>query len=198
VNKDQARQELRRRLEALDAQTVLARSQAICAQLSKLEEFRAADPIMLYMATAGEVQTAPLAQMAFSSGRRVLVPKVDWSARKMMAVEIRHWTRGIVTGRYGIQEPALGEATAIEEIDFVVVPAMALDRRGLRLGRGGGFYDRFLSQPGFRATTCGVVFSEQLCNEVPAESHDVPVDLVVTDREILRFDSASACGRAKE
>ncbi len=192
MNKKQARQEIRRRLAKLDPETIQARSRRICRIVSELGEFREADPIMLYMATADEVQTAPLAEAAFSAGKTVLVPKVDWSARIMHAIEIRHWQDGIVTGRYGLPEPELGEPVAIDRIAFVVVPAMAFDLEGRRLGRGGGFYDRFLSQRGFDALTCGVALEEQILPALPSEPHDVPVDMVVTESRILRFDKAQA------
>jgi 5-formyltetrahydrofolate cyclo-ligase len=192
VDKKQARQEIRRRLEKLGPETIQDRSRRICSLVSELGEFRSADPIMLYMATADEVQTAPLAEAAFAAGKTVLVPKVDWSAREMHAIEIRHWQDGIVTGRYGLSEPEFGQPEAVEEIAFVVVPAMAFDARGRRLGRGGGFYDRFLSQRGLNALACGVAMDEQILPDLPAEPHDVPVDMVVTESRILRFNKAQA------
>ena len=87
----------------------------------------------------------------------------------------------------GIREPAGGEAWPIEQIDLVVVPALAYDRSGNRLGRGGGFYDRFLAQPALRAVRCGLAFSKQVVQELPVGPNDHPVDLLVTDAEVLRF-----------
>jgi 5-formyltetrahydrofolate cyclo-ligase len=65
---------------------------------------------------------------------------------------------------------------------------MAYDRQGGRLGRGGGYYDRFLGQPGLRAVRCGLAFAEQVVDELPTAPHDQPVDIVVTDQEVLRFN----------
>ena len=97
----------------------------------------------------------------------------------------------MLVGSFGIGEPAAGEAWPIEDIDLIVVPAVAYDRRGRRLGRGGGFYDRFLARGGLRARTCGLAFAQQIVQELPAESHDYPVEIVVTDREVLRINRCS-------
>jgi 5-formyltetrahydrofolate cyclo-ligase len=69
-----------------------------------------------------------------------------------------------------------------------VVPGLAFDRQGNRLGQGAGFYDRFLATDGMRATTCGLAFAEQMIDSVPVGPDDWPMDVVVTDHEMLRFD----------
>ena len=74
-----------------------------------------------------------------------------------------------------------------QDIDLIVAPALAIDRHGRRLGRGGGYYDKFLAQPALRATICAFVFAEQLLDDLPHLPHDQPVDMVVTDAEVLRF-----------
>ena len=85
------------------------------------------------------------------------------------------------SGSFGISEP---EATALcrpEEIDFIIVPGVAFTAAGMRLGRGKGFYDKYLSQPGFRGVKAGVCYAHQLVGELPVEPHDVFMDYVVTD-----------------
>ncbi len=78
-------------------------------------------------------------------------------------------------------------------IDMVVIPGMAFDRNGFRVGRGRGFYDRFLSQQDFQGVRCALCFHEQLLNEtIPSEPHDIPMDLIVTDREVVRCRPQSA------
>jgi 5-formyltetrahydrofolate cyclo-ligase len=198
MNKVRARAIVRRRLEAIDAADLREKSERICQTVAALGEFRSADPILLYMALAGEVQTAPLARRAWQTGKTVLAPKVDWTRRTMQAVPITHWTEGIVRGRYGICEPELGEPAGVDAIGLVIVPALAFDIAGSRLGRGGGFYDRFLSQPGFAAVTCGVALEAQILEDLPHEPHDVPVDLVVTEERTIRSHETDAVSRAQE
>ena len=71
---------------------------------------------------------------------------------------------------------------------LVIVPAIAFDRQGNRLGRGAGFYDRFLASPHFRGLAVGIAFREQVVAEIPVTEHDVPMHVLVTDEEVLRFD----------
>ena len=105
----------------------------------------------------------------------------------MLAVEIRSFDDGLVEGRFGIREPGSGSPRPFEDIDLIVVPALAYDRTGGRLGRGGGFYDRFLARDDMRAVRCGLGFDEQVTEQLPTHAHDLPVAIVVTDRQVLRF-----------
>ncbi len=86
---------------------------------------------------------------------------------------------------HGLRQPAGVEPEPIELIDLLIVPALAFDRQCNRLGRGGGFYDRFLARPELKAITVGVAFAEQIVETLPIHPNDRPVDLVVTDKEIL-------------
>ncbi len=86
----------------------------------------------------------------------------------------------ISLGAFGIEEPADGRKVSPDEIDAIIVPARAYTADGARLGRGRGYYDRYMSRQGFRAVKIGVCFAEQIVGHIPAEPHDVAVDLVVS------------------
>ena len=105
----------------------------------------------------------------------------------MIALPYRSLDDSMSVGRYDIEEPADGEPWPADNIDLIVVPGLAFDTSGGRLGKGGGFYDRFLVQPGMHALTCAVAFAEQMIETVPAEPHDRRVDMLVTDEAVLRF-----------
>ena len=94
-------------------------------------------------------------------------------------------------GRFGIREPKpqVGTPQAIADIDAILVPAVAFDRRGYRVGYGGGYYDRFLPELRGRAVRVGLAFACQLVDSVPAGAHDVPVDFIVTETEIIATGS---------
>jgi 5-formyltetrahydrofolate cyclo-ligase len=191
VNKDVLRRQIRLALkEMTDAQRA-EQSAAVARQVIALEEFQAADPIFLYVAIGLEVATASVAEAAWRAGKTVLVPRVDWKRRRMDAIPCRSLDEGLVEGRYGLLEPAAGEPVDPETIELIVVPGLAFDRRGRRLGRGGGFYDRFLAQPGCTALRVGVAFDQQLTETIPTDAHDQPVDLLVTDQTVLRFQTAA-------
>ena len=187
--KKRLRQDIKKRLYAMEPQEIASRSCAACTALIALDEFKAARAVMLYMPIAHEVDCLSAAMVAWQQDKTVLVPKVDRQRGRMTAVTCRGMDDDMVSGSYGIREPANGELWLVEEIDFIVVPALAYDRSGNRLGRGAGFYDRFLSQKGLGAVTCGLAFDEQGVDAVPVHDHDWPVAILVTDKEVLRFNN---------
>ncbi len=176
----------------MDPAEARRRSATICERIRSLEEFRRAAVVMVYLPIRLEVDTEPLIRAAWDAGKTVLAPKVNWRRRRLAPVEFHSLDEGLVPGRYGIREPVGGEAFPPESIDLVIVPAFAYDRRGNRLGKGGGFYDRFLASDALRATSCGAGFDEQLLDTLPINSQDIPVDLLVTDTELLRFTDDDA------
>jgi len=90
-----------------------------------------------------------------------------------------------VPGVFGILEPAGSEIVEPGSIDFVLVPARGFDRSGNRLGRGGGYYDRYMSHPDFHAIRCGIAFAAQVLDAIPHDAHDLPVHILVTEEGVL-------------
>mgnify|MGYP001770361598 CR=1 FL=1 len=105
----------------------------------------------------------------------------------MIPVEIQSLDTGLQTDRMGLRNPTTGTPVPFEDIDLVIVPGLGFDRKGNRLGRGGAYYDRFLSSPGMRAEKWAVAFSEQILDAIPHEEKDVPMNAIVTDTGILRI-----------
>ncbi|MFB3894192.1 MAG: 5-formyltetrahydrofolate cyclo-ligase [Phycisphaerae bacterium] len=182
------RKEMRARLAAMPADLAASKSRAACQRLIALKEFQDAATVMLYMNMPEEVDTTQAVLAAWDAEKTVLAPKVSWEHRHMEALEVRSLEAGLVTSEQGIREPQYGEPWPVESIDLIVLPALAFDRRGHRLGRGLGFYDRFLANPRIRAFRCGLAFAEQVVDELPITQNDQPVDALVTDVEALRFD----------
>lgn len=185
--KAQVRKQMRQALGGIEAEAAAAKSRAACARLAGRQEFRDARVVMLYLHIAHELDVAALALAGWQDDKTILVPKVNYEQRHMIAVEIRSLDTDLAIDPYGVREPITGEPCPEGEIDLVAVPALAFDRAGNRLGRGAGFYDRFLSQPDVRAMTCGIGFAEQVLDELPVQNHDVPLKMLVTDEEVLRF-----------
>ena len=188
-----AKREVRRRLRArLDAMTDAGRhdkSLAVARLVADTAEWRAASVVMLYLSTAIEVDTAPLALKAWQHGKSVLVPKVSWDQRRMLPTEISSLSDDhLTTTGHGLREPVGGKVVPVDAIDLVLVPGLGFDKAGRRLGRGMGFYDRFLGQPDFFGLTCGLAFSEQVVEELPVNEHDVSLHLLAVDDGLLRFD----------
>lgn len=176
MDKQSLRQTMRRQNRALTCEERQTASARIFSQVEQHEAFAAARCIACYCALGDEPESLPALQRWSQSGRRVVVPRVegdemqfyDWSPATQCA------------GAFGIDEPtAEARWCAPSEIDLMVVPGVAFTRDGMRLGRGKGYYDRYLSQPDFRAKTIGIGYRHQLLDVLPVEAHDAPLDVVV-------------------
>jgi 5-formyltetrahydrofolate cyclo-ligase len=138
-----------------------------------------ATTVMAFSSFGSEVDTGPIIERLARAGRRVALPRVE--GRVIVPVAYRSGDP-VKPSSFGAVEPAEGEAIAPGEIDVVIVPGLAFDRSGHRVGYGRGFYDRFLGRLGPDAHTVGVCFSIQLVDEVPHGRGDRPVELVVTEQ----------------
>lgn len=193
--KSQIRTTMKNLLENLKPDELHTRSVAAGSLLAATPQFRKAQMIMLFLSMPGEVETSTLVVRSWSEGKQVAVPRVDWDNIHMVPVEINSLDTGLKTVRYGVREPAVGKVVPLDLIDLIVVPGIAFDRNGYRVGRGRGFYDRFLAQRELRAVRCGLCFHEQLIEDVPREAHDATMDLIVTDREAIQCGDLNPIGR---
>ena len=145
-----------------------------------------AESLALYMPAKGETGTDLLLESALADGRRVFYPRVLGRDGAMEFVQVQGLA-DFGLGAFGIMEPRpalAGEPEWAFSPDLVVVPGLAFDRRGRRLGFGGGYYDHYFAHAS-RLTLAGFCFSFQLCREVPADPWDVTMDAVCTDEELV-------------
>ena len=187
LNKPALRRQLREKLAAMPDDVRHRKSLLACSFVAASAEFQAARCVMLYLSMPTEVDTSPLALKAWQAGKMVVVPKVSWDQRRMLPVEISSLTDQMTTSGPGVREPISGKPVPVDLIDLVVVPGLGFSEKGYRIGRGMGFYDRFLAQPDFCGTTCGLAFEEQTVPELPVLDHDIPLAMLVTDRGVRRF-----------
>jgi 5-formyltetrahydrofolate cyclo-ligase len=144
---------------------------------------------MMFLSLPHEVDTSEAILHAWQLGKAVAVPKISWQQRHMIAVEINSLETGLSTSSSGLRNPVAGVPIPFGDIDMVVAPGLGFDRKGNRLGRGGSYYDRFFANEELKAARCGFGFAEQLVESIPAAEHDEPVEILVTDEEIIYFDS---------
>ncbi|MEO1007321.1 MAG: 5-formyltetrahydrofolate cyclo-ligase [Planctomycetota bacterium] len=145
--------------------------------------------VMVFLSMPGEADTAELVHRLMARGVKVAVPRVDWDGRVLTPAELRDAEADIVEGRHGVPEPAPhAPAVAMASVDVVLVPGVAFDLRGFRLGRGGGFYDRLLARPDRRGLALGLALEAQLISRVPTEPHDARLDAVATERRLLEIN----------
>lgn len=188
MEKVELRQEMRNRLLALSAEQRKEKSRKACRNLISTEPYQDASIIMMYLSLPHEVDTTEAILHAWQLGKTVAVPKISWQQRHMIAVQITSLDTGFSTGAWGLRNPMTGVPIPFGQIDLVVTPALGFDRKGNRLGRGGSFYDRFFANKDLTAARCGLAFAEQILESVPTLEHDEPVELLVTDEEVIQCD----------
>ena len=139
---------------------------------------------MAYIPLPDELDISPIIHQAWQQSKAVAMPRIIWESHELRPIVTVNLESDLMASRHGLREPAGNEEVRLEEIDLVIVPAVGFDRRGHRMGRGGGFYDRFLARGQLRARTVGITFGQQLLDELPVLSHDRQVDMIVTDAEV--------------
>ncbi len=169
---------------ALRPEDRLARSRDIARRVADLPSFARARTVGLYEPMGAEVDTAELARVAVSAGKRVAYPRMTPGERCLAYAECRR--DALVGGALRTREPPAGAPQVpLEDLDFVVVPGVAFDARGRRLGRGRGHYDATLAALPPGAARVGIAFELQIVADIPEEPHDAPLDAVVTEARIL-------------
>lgn len=193
VEKDKTslRQRLRQFLKELSPEQVREGSRQVVRHLFTCPEYQRAKTVMAFLSLPGEVDTADILADCWQGGKRVVVPRIDSDQKTMVAVEIRDLA-GLAVNWYGIREPVGGPPIPPTEIDLVLVPGLGFDLEGNRLGRGGGYFDRFLSRLQTRAVKCGLGWEKQIVECVPVRPWDVKVDMLVTETGVRRLGMIEA------
>jgi len=179
------RQVLARR-DALSLEERAVASAAIATRIPALPKFVAAKTVLLTLAFRSEWNTRPLVRAALDAAKIVVVPRVNTQTRMLELLSIDDPDRDVVPGHLGIPEPKPERPhVSREAIEFVLVPGVAFDLDGRRLGYGGGYYDRLLPLLPPHAARVAGAFELQLVEHVPAAPHDVAVDEIVTESRIV-------------
>jgi 5-formyltetrahydrofolate cyclo-ligase len=162
------------------------RSQQARDLLTAQSVWREAKSVLFFAPTAGELDVWPLMEEARREGKVIALPRFVWETAVYEACAVQDPAGDLVEGRFGIREPAPRcAAKPLNMLDFILVPGIAFDLHGRRLGRGRGFYDRLLAA--VRGTTCGVAFDEQIVREIPAEPHDAVLNCILTPTRWVRL-----------
>ncbi len=158
-------------------------ARALCEQISALPCFEQAHTLLLYCPTRGELDLMPLAEHFWQSGRTVAFPISHTDSTTLSFHTVGSYEE-LSVGAYGIYEPpSSSPCPGLDGGTLCIVPALAYDRRGYRLGYGKGYYDRFLAE--FKVSTVGAVPSEFLCCRLPIDSNDIAVDILITEAGVV-------------
>ena len=176
--KQHLRQTMRTLEEQLSDKYKAASSRAICAHLLAMPEYQAADTVFCFVGTTKEIDTHPILEHALAAGKRLCVPLC--TSPGIMELREISSMNDLVPGSYGILEPK-PECPIVDtdDVDFAILPCLTCNHAGQRLGKGGGYYDRFLSH--YRSGTVLLCREKLIRDEIPVEPHDYPVPWVLTE-----------------
>lgn len=182
---------LRKRILALrraqSSRDIEKKSDNIKGELFTFSTFDEAETILFYLAVKDEVQTEKMIEESLRKDKRVVVPFIDWQRKEILPSEIKDLAKDVKIGILKIPQPKKNFYSPFSpaSIDLVIIPGVVFDRKGNRLGFGGGFYDRFLGKLSDTTKLVGLAFELQLVDNVPSQSHDVAVDYLITEGGII-------------
>jgi 5-formyltetrahydrofolate cyclo-ligase len=178
------RREIRARLAAIGAAERKAASKAACARLLELDEISMAGAVLFYRAMREELDPLSAFAACLREGIRVALPRIDEGEREIRVIEVDSLDESdYELDRYGVPVPRRGREIKAAELDAIVVPGLAFDREGRRLGRGAGYYDRLLLRVPERCLPIGFAFAGQVVERVPTTAQDRRVGAMVTEVE---------------
>lgn len=179
------------RRKHLAAEICLSHSLRIQQRVIRLPAFRKAAAVALYSPILNEVFTEEIMHEALRLGKTVAFPRVCGECLDFVRVRS---SSELAPGAFGVLEPTGSTTIPSGDLDLVLVPGVAFDREGNRLGYGKGFYDRVLCGTGRPALTVGLCFEMQLVDRLPIEDHDESLDLLVTEENNYTFTPSSRRG----
>lgn len=175
MNKQELRSAIRARKRAMTQEEIQIRSDALCRKFLESDAYRRASTLYGYLPYNQEVRTWPILERAIADGKRVAVPKVYGDEMKFIYLED---LTQVEKGYSGIPEPIADEPVAEDKTALVLMPGLAFDPQGHRIGYGGGFYDKFLSREP-EHPTLALCYEFQMVEKLETEQFDIPVDEVI-------------------
>jgi len=161
------------------------KSRHISQRVLNQSVFTDARTVGFYCAFGSEVETREMMKTALSRGKKIFLPTINPKYKTMTFSAHDGELDSLACNFYGILEPQ-GPPQDSNCLDLIIVPGLAFDKYGRRLGYGAGYYDRFLKK--VDAKSIGIVFSEQLHTSLPVNKYDVPVDIVITDKDCIKVN----------
>lgn len=169
-------------------------SREIIRQLCGLAAYRTARTVLGYLNFGSELESELWVRQALADGKRVLLPRVNKAGNHLELFEVGDLGSDVAPGAFGIHEPIIERCRhfeALDEIDLILLPGVAFDRMGGRLGYGGGFFDKLLAHLPHRPVLIAGAFALQVVKEIPQEPTDCKIDWLVTENETIRCNLGS-------
>ncbi|HHW36930.1 MAG TPA: 5-formyltetrahydrofolate cyclo-ligase [Bacillales bacterium] len=185
MDKERVRKDVIAKLQAIPQDVFKKWSSDIATNLFNTNDWKQANTIALTISRGTEVDTKSIIEMGWKEGKRIVVPKCEPATKEMTFRALENFDQLEIV-YYGLLEPKENETKAVSpsEIKLIVVPGLIYNHKGYRVGFGGGYYDRFLSK--YNGRTAALAFQEvQLVEELLIEEHDIPVNMIVTNEQVI-------------
>jgi len=186
--KQTLKQEIFQKRKKLTREEIKEKSSKIKENLFALDEFKKSKNIMLYVSFNNEVSTLEIIkELLINKGKNIIVPYVIKNNPILQLSELKNINE-LTAKTFGILEPKENYIREFshKKIDLVILPGVVFDQNGHRIGYGYGYYDRFLKKLDKNVIKIGFAFDFQLVEKIPEEGHDVPVDIIITEKKVLR------------
>jgi len=185
--KIQIRDEMANTISALSASEIDEKTRSIESRLFEFANFLESKIVLLYINGNLEVQTDSIIQTTYNYSKIVVLPAFDPAGFKMTLMKVDAFGQGLISGPRGISEPDAGKCKIVpmDRIDIAIIPGLAFDEKGGRIGSGTGYYDRLIPRLAITTRKVALTFEEQIIPQVPMESHDKHVDIIITDKRII-------------
>ncbi len=173
--------------DALNSEQTREKSLKIADNLYKLPSYQQAGNVMFFLSFRSEVDTRPAVEKSMALGKRICIPKALPETRELVPSLLLDWEQDLALGAYDIPEPRPETLRPVEpgEIDLLIVPGVAFDCNGNRLGYGGGYYDRFFPLLRPETPLVALAFDLQIVPSVPVEEWDQTVHYIVTEKRVI-------------
>lgn len=175
--------------DKLSHDIIVEKSRAIFDTLRETDYYKNANNVMIYVTLGKEVITPPIMDDLMARGKRVFVPLTVPKTKELIVSELKDFKNDLEEGHFGVLEPKKEATRPVDPsiLDLVIVPGVAFDRQGYRVGYGAGYYDRFLLRISEKATTIALAFDMQLIDKVPTEDFDMSVQHIITESQFIHI-----------
>ncbi|MBC8499559.1 MAG: 5-formyltetrahydrofolate cyclo-ligase [Candidatus Atribacteria bacterium] len=187
MNKEEIRRKIIKKRLSLSSEYIKNISEQVCINLAETVEYIDSQNIMFYVATRSEVQTEEMIKISVNVGKNIFVPIILTECINLAPSTIYDFDNELEKGEKGILEPKKEYYRLFppEDIDLIIVPGVAFDLSGNRIGRGFGYYDNFLRKISTSTKIIALAFEMQIVEKIPNDKNDIPVHKIITEKRII-------------
>ena len=185
--KIQIREDISQIISTLSEKKIAEKTRAIENRLFEFANFLESKIALLYVNGDGEVQTENIIKRSYDYNKIVVLPAFDPEKFEMNLMKVDHFENELKPGPRNVLEPDANRCKTVpmERIDIAIIPGLAFDEKGGRIGSGRGYYDRLIPKLAITTRKVALTFEEQIVPQIPMESHDKHVDIIITDQRII-------------